>query len=70
MQTLQLLTGFSAEQVARTVFALERTGVLKYETTRERRPRRVPEMHPPQPSTVPLIEVLPISREEIQCREG
>jgi len=39
LHTLELLTGLPSEEVARIVYALERFGVLKYETPVKRRPR-------------------------------
>ena len=48
--TLQVLTGFPAEKIKRTVFALERTGVLKYQSAAERRPRHVAEKTAPRES--------------------
>ena len=48
--TLQVLTGFDPDRVLRIVHLLERAGVVQYQTTAERRPRRIMESSAAPPS--------------------
>jgi serine/threonine protein kinase/ActR/RegA family two-component response regulator len=69
LETLHLLTGFAPEQIARTVFALQRAGVLEFVTSAQLRSRRVAERIPMQTPNVPLTPVQEIQPAEIPVQE-
>jgi serine/threonine protein kinase/FixJ family two-component response regulator len=56
--TLQMLTGFSPEQISRTIYLLQGCGVLKFEAESATRTRKVPA----QKGTTPVIVPEPVQQ--------
>jgi tetratricopeptide (TPR) repeat protein len=69
LETLQLLTGFPAEQISRTVYLLQACGVLKFESSPTTRVKRASESIAPGKGALSAVAAIPVQEIRPQTKK-